>query len=252
MTQVKTKIYKIVTVIALTWSLNYDGLLPLDLLYMPLLLCSLVGEGIKKCSYFFQVTTNILIELIDSDGFKPWGWPISFEDSSFQSSPILHDIDSDGNIDIGVVDKNANLYWIRTGDFGEYLENYHIQIPKLKIKRNWAEHLDPNFVDSNAAFSMFDRKRKRHVDAEDSDAKVEPNSKKSAKLDELNVRPKITITIKQDTYPELNSTVKVTTDSSHRRLEEVEEGGESGGNDVEKAEAGSDNAAESQGSVAEE
>mmetsp|Transcript_27988 Transcript_27988/g.39806 ORF Transcript_27988/g.39806 Transcript_27988/m.39806 type:complete len:227 (-) Transcript_27988:2371-3051(-) len=71
MTQVKTKIYKIVTVIALTWSLNYDGLLPLDLLYMPLLLCSLVGEGIKKCSYFFQVTTNILnssIPMVSSRG----------------------------------------------------------------------------------------------------------------------------------------------------------------------------------------
>jgi len=136
----------------------------------------------------FLSTYYQYIELIDSDGFKPWGWPISFEDSSFQSSPILHDIDSDGNIDIGVVDKNANLYWIRTGDFGEYLENYHIQIPKLKIKRFWAEHLDPSFVDSNAIFSMFDRKRKRYNDPEDSNSKDELIPKQRQKGESLKKR----------------------------------------------------------------
>jgi hypothetical protein len=148
------------------------------------------------------------IELIDCDGFKPWGWPLSFEDSSFQSSPILYDIDSDGNIDIGVVDKNANLYWIRTGDFGEYLENYHIQVPGLKIKRNWAEHLDPNFVDSSASLSMFDRKRKRqqYWDVPTAAPYMAPDiHKKIAKVDELNSKPKSPIIVKQETYPELGN-----------------------------------------------
>lgn len=203
----------------------------------------------------FLTTYYQYIELIDSDGFKPWGWPISFEDSSFQSSPILHDIDSDGNIDIGVVDKNANLYWIRTGDFGEYLENYHIQIPKLKIKRNWAEHLDPTFVDSNAAISMFDRKRKRQPLFEDSvpsDSIVEPSQKKSAKVDELNYKPKTVTVVKQETYPELNNnTTKIVPPSLHRRLEEIEEG-KNDGKDADEVKVGDENEPKRDVGVAEE
>ena len=175
------------------------------------------------------------IELIDCDGFKPWGWPISFEDSSFQSSPLLYDIDSDGNIDIGVVDKNANLFWIRTGDFGEYLENYHIQVPGLKVKRNWAEHLDPNFVDSSAALSMFDRKRKgsRYWDQPtDAPNGVPSLHKKIATVDELNnnVKRKGPIVVVQDTYPELsmNTTTASGSETAQRRrlLEETDERGQ--------------------------
>jgi hypothetical protein len=54
--------------------------------------------------------------MIGHDGFKPWGWPLSFEGGSFQGSPMIYDIDGDGENDLGVVDKNANLYWIRIGD----------------------------------------------------------------------------------------------------------------------------------------
>lgn len=96
-------------------------------------------------------------ELLDGDGYKAWGWPLSFEDSSFQGSPMLYDVDGDGNMDMGLVDKNANMYWVRIGEFGEYLEDYHIQVPKLRVKRDWAEGLDPQFVDAYVKLSMFDR-----------------------------------------------------------------------------------------------
>jgi len=91
------------------------------------------AEGKKSIflSVFYQ-----FIEVLGYDGFKPWGWPISFEESSFHGSPMLYDIDGDGTSDIGVVDKNANLFWIRLGDFGQYLEDYHIQVPKLKVGNN--------------------------------------------------------------------------------------------------------------------
>jgi hypothetical protein len=102
-------------------------------------------------STFFQ-----FVELLHSDGYKPYGWPISFEDSSFQATPLIYDVDGDGNTDIGIVDKNANMFWVRVGEFGEYLEEYHIQIPKLKVKRDWADNLDPSFVDSYVVVSMFD------------------------------------------------------------------------------------------------
>lgn len=97
------------------------------------------------------------IEVIQGDGYRPAGWPITFEDSSFQSSPFVFDIDNDGNADIGVVDRDANLFWIRTGEFGSYLEDYHIQVPKLRILRNWYDAVKDSFTGSYVMISMFDR-----------------------------------------------------------------------------------------------
>jgi hypothetical protein len=101
------------------------------------------------------------VELLDGDGYKPWGWPLSFEGSSFHASPLLHDVDEDGVVDVGVVDTNGNLFWIATGgNVGDqYLEDYHIQIPKLKVKRDWTKGLDPQFSDTQVmeSLSLFDR-----------------------------------------------------------------------------------------------
>lgn len=45
------------------------------------------------------------VEVINSDGSRPMGWPVSFEGSMFHSSPALHDIDKDGVQDVLVVDR---------------------------------------------------------------------------------------------------------------------------------------------------
>lgn len=111
-------------------------------------------DGSKQ---IFVSTFYQYVELLDKDGFKSWGWPLSFEDSSFQGSPMVYDVDGDGNIDMGAVDKNGNMFWVRIGEFGEYLEDYHVQVPKLRVKRDWSEGLDPQFVDSYVKLSMFDR-----------------------------------------------------------------------------------------------
>jgi len=112
------------------------------------------ADGSKQ---IFVNTFYQYVELLDKDGFKSWGWPLSFEDSSFQGSPMVYDVDGDGNTDIGAVDKNGNMFWVRIGEFGEYLEDYHVQVPKLRVKRDWSEGLDPQFVDSYVKLSMFDR-----------------------------------------------------------------------------------------------
>ena len=91
-------------------------------------------EGRK---WIFLNTFYQSMEVIGSDGYKPWGWPLSFEGSSFQGSPMLFDIDGDGANDIGAVDKNGNMFWVRMGAFGQYLEDYHVQIPKLKVQKDW-------------------------------------------------------------------------------------------------------------------
>ncbi|KAJ1389341.1 hypothetical protein B484DRAFT_409350, partial [Ochromonadaceae sp. CCMP2298] len=102
-------------------------------------------EGAKQ---IFLASFYRYAELVEADGYKPWGWPLSFEDAAFQGSPMLHDVDGDGHIDMGMVDRDGNLYWVRIGQAGEYLEDYHVQVPRLKVKRDWAQGLDPKFVDS--------------------------------------------------------------------------------------------------------
>jgi len=41
----------------------------------------------------FVSTFYDYIEMINSDGSKPLGWPLSLEGSSFQGGPLLYDID---------------------------------------------------------------------------------------------------------------------------------------------------------------
>eukprot|EP01039_Chlorochromonas_danica_P010917 gene10917-12133_t len=66
------------------------------------------------------------------------GWPISFGQlNRFYSSPLIYDIDGDGQNDIGALDYNGNLYFIRVGEVGEYLEDYHIALPRLRVRKDW-------------------------------------------------------------------------------------------------------------------
>ena len=180
------------------------------------------------------------VEILGHDGYKPPGWPLSFDDSTFQGSPMLYDIDGDGTNDVGVVDKDGNLFWIRIGNYGEYMEDYHIQVPKLKIKRDWASGLDPKFTDNYVMMSMFDHKSDRdsrkysYSDKADKPlfSKDEKKTDKftplgKIKADDLGIRP-----IKQESYPELNKNINSEKkpseavqegSASRRRLQSVEE-----------------------------
>ena len=111
-------------------------------------------------------------------------WPLS--GASFQGSPILFDIDGDGFNDLGAADKDGNLYWVRIGTFGQYLDDYHVRIPKLKIQRNWYKDIDPEYIDNFVMTSMFHH-----------DESSEGRNKK-ARVDGLSV-------VNQGSYPETGS-----------------------------------------------
>ncbi|RYY69957.1 VCBS repeat-containing protein [archaeon] len=49
-------------------------------------------------------TAQQYIELIEGNGKRPQGWPISFQHSQFFASPLVFDIDGDGHQDVGAVD----------------------------------------------------------------------------------------------------------------------------------------------------
>ena len=81
------------------------------------------------------------------------------------------------------------------GEFGKYNENYHIQVPRLKVRRDWYKGLDPKFMDEQVRLSMFDRQRDKAFE----EKLHRSNNSRFAKPDDLNLVNKI----EQITYPEL-------------------------------------------------
>ena len=84
------------------------------------------------------------------------------------------------------------MYWVRLDGFGKYLEDYHIQIPKLKIKKEWYKDLDPNVMDTYTMNSMFDHEKRFGLGEEKKDFK----KLSKAKPDGL-----LIVETHQDTYP---------------------------------------------------
>ena len=104
------------------------------------------------------------------------------------------------------------------GEFSEYLSDFHVQVPKLKLKKDWAKGLDPNFVDNYATVSMFDHHHKFHDitrggDKGNEGLEGDTKGHKRATVDELFIES----ARQQITYPEQRT-------SPRRRLAEDGEG----------------------------
>lgn len=73
----------------------------------------------------------------------------------FHGSAMVHDVNGDGVDDVGVCDDDGNVYWVAVGAYGEYLHDYRISVPKLRVKRDWHVGLDQAFTDNYVELSMF-------------------------------------------------------------------------------------------------
>lgn len=169
-------------------------------------------SGSQGRKQIFVNTFYQFLEIIGFDGYKPWGWPISFEGSSFQGSPIIHDIDEDGVNDIGAVDKDGNMYWVRLGEFGQYLDDFHAQIPKLKVQKGWADNLNPDFADKQVLLTMFDHEGHKHAHGgEHNDETSSGGLGSRAKMDVLSLGQKAgqSQSHSQVSYPELGRETNV-------------------------------------------
>lgn len=98
----------------LKWSTHVGS----SVISTPIVYPNTAGNEHKK--QIFLNTYFQYIELLDDEGNKPWGWPLNFESSSFASTPLLYDIDGDGTLDVGVVDRDANMYWIQVESLIRY------------------------------------------------------------------------------------------------------------------------------------
>ena len=142
------------TCLDIDFDVKWSATLSSSVYSTPLVFLSTEGRKHVLVSTFYQT-----LELLKATGDKPWGWPTTFEGSTFQGTPVLYDVDGDGIDDIGVVDKNANVFFVRMGEFGQYLEDYHMQVPSLRVKKDWFVGLDAAFMDYTSLTSMFDRKQ---------------------------------------------------------------------------------------------
>ncbi|KAK4730484.1 hypothetical protein R3W88_023472 [Solanum pinnatisectum] len=78
-----------------------------------------------------------------SDGDKLPGWP-AFHQSTIHSSPLLYDIDKDGVREIGLATYNGEVLFFRVSG---YLMSDKLEIPRLKVKKNWYVGLNSVPVD---------------------------------------------------------------------------------------------------------
>ncbi|XP_073281689.1 protein DEFECTIVE IN EXINE FORMATION 1-like isoform X1 [Primulina huaijiensis] len=78
-----------------------------------------------------------------SDGDKLPGWP-AFHQSTVHSSPLLYDIDKDGVREVVLATYNGEVLFFRVSG---YMMSDKLEIPRLKVKKDWYVGLHPDPVD---------------------------------------------------------------------------------------------------------
>lgn len=78
-----------------------------------------------------------------SDGEKMAGWP-AFHQSTVHSSPLLYDIDKDGVREIALATYNGEVLFFRASG---YMMSDKLEVPRLKVKKDWYVGLHPDSVD---------------------------------------------------------------------------------------------------------
>ncbi|XP_047340883.1 protein DEFECTIVE IN EXINE FORMATION 1 isoform X1 [Impatiens glandulifera] len=78
-----------------------------------------------------------------SDGDKMAGWP-AFHQSTVHATPLLYDIDKDGVREIALATYNGEVLFFRASG---YLMSDKLEVPRLKVKKDWYVGLNPDPVD---------------------------------------------------------------------------------------------------------
>lgn len=78
-----------------------------------------------------------------ADGDKMPGWP-AFHQSTVHSSPLLFDIDKDGVREIALATYNGVVHFFRVSG---YLMTEKLEVPRLKVHKDWYVGLHPDPVD---------------------------------------------------------------------------------------------------------
>jgi hypothetical protein len=133
-------------------------------------------------------TFSSFVEIIEHDGYKPFGWPISFENSEFHASPVLHDVNGDQNTDVCVADTDGHIFWVQLGDYSKYLRDYSIVVPKLTVQKDWYTGLTGDFIEAYVQMSMFSHEK---AGSEGTISAEESTVKKASQADSLSASDRL-------------------------------------------------------------
>eukprot|EP01029_Cantina_marsupialis_P027610 TRINITY_DN773087_c0_g1_i1.p1 TRINITY_DN773087_c0_g1~~TRINITY_DN773087_c0_g1_i1.p1 ORF type:complete len:807 (+),score=263.55 TRINITY_DN773087_c0_g1_i1:55-2475(+) len=128
-------------------------------------------------------THSKYVEIIEHDGYKPFGWPITFENSEFHTTPIPFDIDGNGYDDLVLCDNHGSIFWVQLSEQGRYLHNFHSRVPRLEVKKDWFAGLDLDNLDTHVKLPYtkgYDKKKfKTREDAKANEKNLEPTKTKT-------------------------------------------------------------------------
>ncbi|CAI9761855.1 unnamed protein product [Fraxinus pennsylvanica] len=110
-------------------------------IYASPLIADINGDG--KLEVVVPSFVHYLEVLEGSDGDKMPGWP-AFHQSTVHSSPLLYDIDKDGVREIALATYNGEVLFFRVSG---YMMSDKLEIPRLKVKKDWYVGLHPDPVD---------------------------------------------------------------------------------------------------------
>ncbi|XP_010312300.1 protein DEFECTIVE IN EXINE FORMATION 1-like isoform X2 [Solanum lycopersicum] len=113
-----------------------------------------------------------------SDGDKVPGWP-AFHQSTVHSTPFLYDIDKDGVREIGLATYDGEVLFFRVSG---YLMSDKLEIPRLRVKKDWHVGLKQDPVDRSHPDVHDDQLIQEPV--MDSAARVSPNTSNSSNLED--------------------------------------------------------------------
>ncbi|XP_077238805.1 protein DEFECTIVE IN EXINE FORMATION 1-like [Tasmannia lanceolata] len=110
-------------------------------IYATPLVADINGDG--KLDIVVPSFVHYLEVLEGSDGDKMPGWP-AFHQSTVHSSPLLFDIDKDGVREIALATYNGEVLFFRVSG---YLMTEKLEVPRLRVRKNWYVGLHPDPVD---------------------------------------------------------------------------------------------------------
>ncbi|XP_015056230.1 protein DEFECTIVE IN EXINE FORMATION 1-like isoform X2 [Solanum pennellii] len=113
-----------------------------------------------------------------SDGDKVPGWP-AFHQSTVHSTPFLYDIDKDGVREIGLATYDGEVLFFRVSG---YLMSDKLEIPRLRVKKDWHVGLKQDPVDRSHPDVHDDQLIQEPV--MDSAARVSPNTSNSSNFED--------------------------------------------------------------------
>ena len=76
-------------------------------------------------------TLDEYIEVISHNGMRRPGWPIVFPGRAFHASPLLNDVDGDGQPELLLASSDGSVVWTRLDAQGKYSSDTDLQLPSF-------------------------------------------------------------------------------------------------------------------------